>query len=509
MLVNNNIMSNEDDVVIEDYNLYDTPENFLQNNKSLIPTNHINRINDIKKYEMFYQNNRTNMYNYYKSEFVKTLTWKKSTWNNMFLIPNYLRKGTTSLVNLCASYPPIFDSDKKKISKSINNYVKNNDIFSKIKKIITYVHSTGNCFARIIDGPIKKLQILDTTQVFIFLDSMTQEVNAYLVYTVINNKANILVSRIGQDDYYSADINNNVISDIVSLGSKKLSFNDFSVQNFYVNEELKSSGYGLSEYSEGEIIQANICALYNELKVIYDKFAAPILVYKNGDGSGSELTESYENNDVVCNDGTLQIPMKNEGQKIETGKMVDVGDGDLKYITWESPNEDFMKLINMLKNEFVNSTGMESAIFDENLKTKINSSKALKLMFSNSIDKANQYCNAIQDTLVKVLKILTNTNLDENVSIKWQSGLPTFEDEEIQNVDLRLLDGTMSKIEAIMNLDDCDEDTAQEKLNKIQKENKTMTTEDNSSSDKLNNNNNTNNNKQEDDNNDNTTTNNQ
>ena len=148
------------------------------------------------------------------------------------------------------------------------------------------------------------------------------------------------------------------------------------------------------------------------------------------------------------------------------------------YLTWDGRLEAAEKHIDRLIELLFYVSETSPAAFGLDKAAVTESGAALKKRLIRTLAKVNRkkiYADpAIKDVL-EIAQKLDNewsgaSYTPERPTIKWEDGLPNDPKEETEIVGMRVNDGTISRLEAIMVLDKCDKETAEKKLEQIQKE---------------------------------------
>ena len=461
-----------------DYGIHSIND-YLAEGNPLIPENHEQRIKDIKKFKMIYAGERDVLGRYYKDELIKYGVFKDNNFNAMMIISNYCRKATNDVIETSISTPPVITVNKKQDNNKLQSYLRNTDLLTKkLQQIFMNLHITGNCFVRVInDGKRKTAQILGTEQVFVITDIMTNETIAYIVYTLFtvkeNNrekqKARFLVSERGVDTIYEANISNASMYDLKMISRKNTGTDEFSIYNFVINPMIDNYEYGVSAYSDADALQSNLIRNLNTVEVVVEKFSQPIL-------TGPELNEE---NNGDCEVSVINLPMggvsvgdTSTRKKLElSGNYVaNDSDKDLKYVEYHGAIEETLSFIGWLKNELISALGGDELLDENKDFSRLDSSKAYRMLFLRLLNICDKYTHGITDTLIKLLSRLVNIGESSEVNVFWQTGLPDFPDERVEYATNRINNGTFSTIDAISYIEDISYEEAKKKAERIKKD---------------------------------------
>ena len=463
--------------------------------KKIVPDCFVSRFDEIDKYNMLYENDREKIYKLYLNEMYKYDIFKKANYNPMMLTPNYCSQSTKALIKYTMSENPIYSVSSKDIEYTniLNKYVKHFEFNEKIKEIIEKIDVSGNCFVRIVPSAVLKnyytLQILNTEQVYVVSDIITDETTAYITYSILsqddenNYYARILVAEYGKNTYYDARISSGIITDLKFLKSEKTNFEGFSIFNFLVNRDFNNKNYGVSSYRELMPLQSNYIVGINMIMTIVSRYSAPTL-------AGPPLT-SPAGREVAAggvNIPNIPIPQTkiNTGAAVAGAPAVDAGHSvqslagkylniqnkdDIipAYIEYDAKLQQQMDFYaKFIRNDIGNFSAFPEIVKDEETwGANITSGKALKLKNMSAIDKATLYTNTIKDKLCDILQILTGIN--DKIIINFQDGIVDFEDEQLAYASGRLANGTFSKADAIQYLDGLTKEEAEKKVEEILK----------------------------------------
>ncbi len=234
------------------------------------------------------------------------------------------------------------------------------------------------------------------------------------------------------------------------------------------NWKVGNRHFGLSDYYD---IDKLIYALNNRItKVdnILDKHSDPILMVPDGvlDENGKVKKEQLHMIEVPEGNGAKQKP---------------------EYIVWNANLEAAFSQIEKLLDFFMMTAeitpdilGMGTGMSDsgralkfklmrtiaKSLRKKLYYDQAIKQILYVSQCFAKAHNIGVGDDYIKLKGDPTQVNLI------WQDGLPIDDYEQVTNEVSKIDAGIQSKKEAIMNLDNLDEEGAEEKLEQIDEENK-------------------------------------
>lgn len=225
---------------------------------------------------------------------------------------------------------------------------------------------------------------------------------------------------------------------------------------------------GISDYHD---IEALMFALNNRMtknENILDKHSDPILALPEGvlDENGNVRKDKLQ---------LFTIPDNEMGSK----------PAKPEYITWNASLENSFSQIDRLVEFLYMTSETSPAVFGMDKNGAAESGRALKLRLMRTIAKINRkklyYDQGLKEAIY-VAQLLAKEHgyevmgkklpgAPEVPSITWADGLPIDDQELIENTDKRLTNGTESKTDAIMRLDNLDRDEAEQKVKRITEEN--------------------------------------
>ena len=454
-------------------------KDILKVGNPLIPKNHQKRIENLEVCKLLYDGDRDTLTKYYLDELIKYGVFNEDTYNGKMIINNYCKKATRDLISLSLSSNPSITSDKKNDNTKLTSWIKEKKVYKKlIEKILINCHVTGNCFVRIIpkEGQYNGFQILDTEQVFIITDELDGEVKALVSISRYTEngikKARYLISEYGLDTVYDVELSGETISNIKLVGRKKTGIEGFSIVNFIVNETLNNNEYGSTAYTPDAIsAQSAIIKAENTIVVLQERYGSPII-------EGPEIPEAEMEEDGLVNgcinggriDGEggilqdnvrrdLMIVAKYFGNNTGTPLKIHEIKGHTDVYA------DFIK--NNLEPQCVKALGGMETLLQRNESVNVDSSKALRLLYSQAINLAEQYCESIKNDLEILIKNLAKLSKNANVNVVFYPGVADFPDERAEYSRKRIEDGTFSVVDALMYQDNLSEEDAVTKYKKI------------------------------------------
>ena len=268
-----------------------------------------------------------------------------------------------------------------------------------------------------------------------------------------------IVTALNSDLMIRKGVESNVIGSLLSEEIVKTGLSDFAVQ---VTTNLTSSDtcFGIDDYSDVNSIICELMVRTSQISKILDKHSTPSITAPT-----SAACKDPETGEWQLMMGDVFFRNNNDDPKME-------------YITWNAELDSNFKQIELLLNQLYVISEMGSTLLGGEDKGNSNlSGRALKFKMISPLAKIRRLTMLIEPTLKKVIKLLSELggkdikNLsDEQITIKWQDGLPNDEMEEAEIIEKRRNSGTMSIKQALMQYDNMSEEKAEEEIDLIQDE---------------------------------------
>ena len=220
--------------------------------------------------------------------------------------------------------------------------------------------------------------------------------------------------------------------------------------------------FGISDYHDLDALFFAINNRLTKVDNILDKHSDPILMVPPGvlDDKGRVNKKAL---------GVIEV------QEGETGKP--------EYIVWDASLENAFKEIEHLVDKLLMTAEISPDAFGMG-KGQSDSGRALKYKLLRTIAKAARkklyFDSKIKEVLFTAQKLAKVWNLEVGgkklqgepmpVELKWNDGIPVDEREQAEVESIKIDAGVQSKKGAIMNIDQVDEKSAEEKLAEIEKE---------------------------------------
>lgn len=454
-------------------------DDIIREGAPIIPENHEKRIENIKKYKMIYSGERDVLGRYYKNELIRYGVYKENSFNNMMVLPNYCRKHTNNIVDTAISSKPTIVCDNKKQNKVIQNYLAKTDFLTrKLQQIMINTHVTGNCFTRIItNGKENIAQILDTEQVFIITDIMTNETTAYVVFTGYEektksgrkkNKVRVLLAEKGKDTLFDADNVGGYMRNIKKIAENSTQWeNDFSIVNFVVKPMLDFYQYGTPGYEEADALQSNFIKSSNTEIVAGDKIALPILTgpslnEQDTDGDDEERRVSFYSPEAAIMGESTRNKIELSGNYVANDS-----DRDIEYVETKGSLDVLMKLSDKNKKELIMALDGDEMLDETTDVSRIDSARGYKMFFLRLLNTVDRFTSGIENDLVELLRKLTKTNENYVISVSFHDGLPDFPEERVDYAEKRLNNGTFSLVDAVSYIENIPMEEAEKRAKEI------------------------------------------
>lgn len=226
------------------------------------------------------------------------------------------------------------------------------------------------------------------------------------------------------------------------------------------------SVFGIDDYTD-------LISLIDELQIRLEKIAH--ILDKHSDPSMSGPTSALKQDPET---GEYYLSMGDYFQRDSKD------DPDVKYITWDGKLEFSFKEIEIIMQLLSIISEMGASIFEKDGDGSAESGRALKLRFTIPLIKVSRLRNNFDDAFKHALSLSSQVGWGEGqamtrqeISIKWQDGLPNdaFEKAEIGNI--RTGGKATDTVTAqIMEQDNLNQEDAQAKAEEIQAEQFAMET---------------------------------
>ncbi len=225
--------------------------------------------------------------------------------------------------------------------------------------------------------------------------------------------------------------------------------------NWSVDDDI----YGVDDYEDLDTIIYELAIMLSRNSMVLAKHTDP-----NMCGDPTMLTRDDTGNYTLPIGGTF-FPYSDGGAKPE-------------YLTWDGKLEAAEKQIDRLIELIFYISETSPAAFGMDKLSAQESGAALKKRLMRTLAKVNRKKIYADPAIKDVLEIAQMMDVEwagesyeiERPSITWADGLPDDPKEEAEIVGIRVKDGTMSQLTAIITLDKCDEETAKKELERIQQE---------------------------------------
>lgn len=226
----------------------------------------------------------------------------------------------------------------------------------------------------------------------------------------------------------------------------------FRVSNVLTSDRV----YGIDDYQSVDSIISELMVRVSQISKVLDKHAAPSM-----SGPQSALEQ-----DGVTGEWRLKVgnyfPRNNRD------------DPDVSYITWDASLSANFQQIELLINQLYTISEMGSAIFGDlsNKTGQVPSGSALRRLMMSPLAKARRIANKFDPALKGIISasaaVYGESLPPQEISIKWNDGLPDDEVENAQIMNLRTGNKpTISQHTAIQRLDGLGDKDAAAELDEI------------------------------------------
>lgn len=225
------------------------------------------------------------------------------------------------------------------------------------------------------------------------------------------------------------------------------------------NWSVDNDIYGVDDYEDLDTLIYELAIMLSRNSMVLAKHTDP-----NMCGDPSCLQQDEKGNYILPVGGAF-FPYQEGSAKPE-------------YLTWDGKLEAAEKQIDRLIELIFYISETSPAAFGMDKVSSTESGTALKKRLMRTIAKVNRKKLYADPAIKDVIEIAQMLDVEwgggkyevERPTIEWADGLPDDPKEEAEIVGMRIKDGTLSQLDAIMMLDKCDEETARKKLEQIQAE---------------------------------------
>lgn len=214
--------------------------------------------------------------------------------------------------------------------------------------------------------------------------------------------------------------------------------------------------YGIDDYQSVDSIISELMVRVSQISKVLDKHAAPSM-----SGPQSALEQDRATGEWRLKVGNY-FPRNNRD------------DPDVNYITWDASLSASFQQIELLINQLYTISEMGSAIFGDlsNKTGQVPSGTALRRLMMSPLAKARRIANKFDPAFKGIISasaaVYGDTLPPQDISIKWNDGLPDDEAENAQIMNLRTGNKpTISQHTAIQRLDGLGDKDAAAELEEI------------------------------------------
>lgn len=226
----------------------------------------------------------------------------------------------------------------------------------------------------------------------------------------------------------------------------------FRVSNVLTSDRV----YGIDDYQSVDSIISELMVRVSQISKVLDKHAAPSM-----SGPQSALEQDRATGEWRLKVGNY-FPRNNRD------------DPDVNYITWDASLSANFQQIELLINQLYTISEMGSAIFGDlsNKTGQVPSGSALRRLMMSPLAKARRIANKFDPALKGIISasaaVYGESLPPQEISIKWNDGLPDDEAENAQIMNLRTgSKPTISQHTAIQRLDGLGDKDAAAELDEI------------------------------------------
>lgn len=223
----------------------------------------------------------------------------------------------------------------------------------------------------------------------------------------------------------------------------------FRVSNTLTSDRL----FGIDDYGSIDSIISELIIRVSQISKMLDKFASPSMT---GPASALTFNETLQEWQLKVGD---YYPLE------------DSSSAKPEYLVWDANMDANFKQIELLTNQLYTISEMGSAVFGDltNKTGDVPSGSALRRLMMSPLAKARRIANSFDSVIKKIISAcvtIYNTEiLHEEISVKWNDGLPADPSEDAEIMSIRTgAKPTISQYTAICRLDKMSADDADTEL---------------------------------------------
>ena len=223
--------------------------------------------------------------------------------------------------------------------------------------------------------------------------------------------------------------------------------------------------FGIPDYTGLETIQGELNHRYTQRAEVQDKFVDPVMYGPPLDDETGAVRPTENKYLVMPEDGTAPAG----------------------YLTWDAKLESVLEALNELRLDFAATSGIDLQALRPSEGSGVASGRALKLMNMRTQSvvrgKQAQFGPGLQDVYSLATKLYNSSEVGElawspdegevnilepeDITIRWQDGLPSLAIEEIEEQALMLTSGIQSQLRAAQQIHGLGEEDAEALLERI------------------------------------------
>ena len=448
-----------------------TSLDFLRRGEKWPPDSERERLADYKAYKQIYNDDHAEVYKAQLAR-IERVIGNYDRMISFATILNYQRLLTTKLLDFVLGEPPTITVPEEERQEIIDRIINDFRLYDALglAGIDASRYGDGLLFVR-ADGSGMKLGVTPPVLWFPVVDPDDIKRTIYHVFASIRIEGKERILRVqihavddpgtvevheyrlnGQGEPYT--IGAEIPIDGVSETGKVDTGLEFCPVYRIINSEASDDVYGTSDYRAIDSIVSELIVRVSQVSKILDVHASPSM-------SGPE--------------SALERDMLTGQYRLRAGNYFPRASSDepqLEYITWDANLEANFKQIDTLMQALYTISEMGSAVFGDMKAGQIPSGTALKRLMISPLSRARRFAASMDVTIKRLLvdaaKAYGVEIPLEDISIRWNDGLPNDDKEMAEIMNIRTGGApTISQHTAIIRLDNLTQEDASAELEEI------------------------------------------
>jgi ABC-type amino acid transport substrate-binding protein len=286
----------------------------------------------------------------------------------------------------------------------------------------------------------------------VFNELNVKEVKQHCVIFTISNKLYAKIHTPGILEERVYNYKDGRIGSLIELKETKTGLNEVAI-SIVKNATTSENVYGKSLFDKINIPLAQIFVGMTQINRVLDKSVDPMLIVPESAIDYDEYGQPY---------------YKLKNALIMKSKE----DPKPERITWDASLSAAFDNLNLWFKKLADVSGLGPIILDTEKEVLAGlSGEAMRRLNSKAISTVNGLRQKLDVLITQAInKELALKNKKQEIEISWEDLFMDSDSEKLDYVTKRLDNGTMSKVEAIMYMDDITEEEAKVKLNQINEE---------------------------------------